>query len=83
MKLLLCALIFVTDAVTAYMAGRYLDARSQRRLGPTVAWDIALETVLGINLLGFIAVGLWALPASVAGSALGTAASFLHDRRRA
>ena len=72
-------LLFVTDAITAYMGGKYLDARQQRRRVVTILWDGALAVVVGLNLLAYVTLGWPAIPVSVAGSMLGTGLSFLDD----
>lgn len=84
MILLFGALIFLTDGVSAFMAGRYLDARQDARENGdwlrVVLWDGALEVVLGVNIVSFIAIGWQALPFSVFGSMLGTGLSIARRK---
>lgn len=68
--------VFATDVVSAYMAGKYIDARATRSRVQAVVWDGLLSSVVALNLVGFVKLGWLAVPLSVSASMLGTWLSF-------
>lgn len=68
--------VFCTDLGISFMGWQSLDAWLSNRRLRCVAWNVALDIAIAVNTMGFIAEGWWMLAPSIAGSALGTVASF-------
>lgn len=78
--MLLAFLVFVSDALIAYLGGIYFDARSAGKIKRALYLSALFDAAIGVNAMGFVELKWPMLVPSVLGGLLGTWLSLRADK---